>query len=176
MVTETEIAQVTHPVATHIGDHIEGFRALNSQRRDIRLEHPHIHAARTCYTAGPQLDVTIGNRQPDFIFADLQQHRIIDQGALVIADRRVFALADGQPVQIARSQVTGKRQCIGAFQRDLSFNGDIPHGNTVDQPVIFRCRIAIAGRHIHVVVDAGSGEAGLAGGLKERAFADTRPK
>ena len=175
MRSEGKIAKVPDPLAAQIGNHVLSFRALNGKRRNIRLENPNVHSTRTGDPGGPKLDVTVCDGEPDLVLGDLQQHRIVDEHTLVIADRCIFALTDLQTVKVPRRQIARQRQRIRSLQRNLPFDRNVPHRDTVDQPLILGSRIAVTGRHVHVVIDAGCREPGGARRLEIGALADAWP-
>jgi len=85
-----------------------------------------------------------------------------------------ISLPNDQTIKIARGQQPRQCQRVRPFQRNLPLNRNIPHGNTIDQPIIFSRRIAIACWHIHMIIDTSRGQTGLTARLKKRAFANPR--
>ena len=57
-----------------------------------RVQNLHIHTPRAGNATCPEGNIAVGDGKPEFILANLQQDRIIDQCTFIIADRRIFAL------------------------------------------------------------------------------------
>jgi hypothetical protein len=82
-----------------------------------------------------------------------QQHRIIDDAAILGGDEDVLALADPTVVYIARNQHIPERERVRTTDLDLALDTHIPQSDTMQMPVLLH-RIAAV---------PGAGEAGRVG-------------
>ena len=135
-----------------MGHHIFGLGALNGHGRDIRLADLDIQAPLGGDGLRPKPDVAIGNRQPKQIIGQFQADRIVDQNAVMVAKRHIFALPHLLARQITWRQNLRQNRGIGAFQLHLPLHRHIPLADPVDQAPIFGLRVAIRGGHQHVVI------------------------
>jgi hypothetical protein len=87
----------------------------------------HGHALR------PQQDVAVGQRDPEVVFGQAQQDRIVQDAAVCIGDEHVLALADRHLGQVARGQHLDEAGCVRSGDLDLAFNGHIAQDRVVDR-------------------------------------------
>ena len=135
-----------------MGDDILGHRSLNGHGRDIGFADLDIQPAFGGNRAGPEPDIAVGDRQPVQIIRQFQADRIVDQHALMIAQRHIFALPVHLHGQIARREDLRQPPRIRPFQLHLPLASHIPLADPVDQPPVFLVRFAKGRGHQHVVI------------------------
>ena len=105
----------------------------------------------------PQLLLGVGNREPVPVVRQLQQDRIVQQHTVMVAQRNILALPHHALAQVTRAEDLRQLAGIRTFEFHLALNGHIPHRDAIDDPPVFFFRLAIAGRHQHVVVGRKAG-------------------
>ena len=101
------------------------------------------------------------------IFGQSQQHRVIDDAAMLIGDQNIFGLTNGHFRQIARRHILHKTRGIGAGNLNLPLNRHITQdGGSCQVPEIFN-RVAKIARDVHMVIDGIAGCAPVLGCCKE---------
>ena len=109
------------------------------------------------------------------VFAEPQQHRVVDDPAVVRGNDDVLALADGAPGEITRRQHIGERERVGAGDFDLALDRHVPQGDVVQEVPVFLLEAGKADRKEHVVVNR-VGLCGVAlGRFEEGTAAQARP-
>ena len=156
---EPEVLEPPNPVTEDGGDHVFRPRALNRQRGHIGLTHHHVEPAFGGNGAGPEPDIRVGDRQPVAVFIELEQDRVVDQHAVVVAQRHILSLAGLALRQVAGAQDLRQPSGVRAHQLDLALTRDVPQRGTVDQPPVFLLGFPVAGGHQHVVVGGEGGDA-----------------
>ena len=165
---EPEVLEVSHPVAKQGGDHLHRLGALHGQGRHIGLADLDPQPALGRNGARPEPDVGVGDGQPELVVVELQQNRVVDQHALVVAQRHVLALSHLAFGQIARAQNLRQTGGVRPLQLHLAFNRHVPLRNALYQTPVLRLRMAKAGGHQHVVVGGKRSYPLGQGGLVER--------
>ena len=168
-----KVANAADGLAKHLGHHVFGLGALNGQGRDIGLAHVHVVAALRGNGAHPEQHVAVGQREPVAV-RELEQNRVVQQAALVVAHGHVLALAGLHLAQVARAQVLHQAVSVGARHFHLPLHAHVPHGHAVHQAVQLGGQVAIRGGHEHLVVNAEMRHAVAHRGIKKRRMADAR--
>ena len=77
----------------------------------------------------------------------LEQHGIVDEPAVMIAQRNVLALAALRVSDIPGRKILRERAGIWTRELNLPLCGNVPHDDTACQPIVFACRVAKMGRN-----------------------------
>jgi hypothetical protein len=83
----------------------------------------------------------------------LEQYGIVDEPAIVIAQRDILALTGLRISDIPGRKILCELAGIRTFELNLALHGNIPHGYAVYQSIVFALRVAKMGRNKHVIVD-----------------------
>ena len=101
-------------------------RPLNRQRRNVRLKDPYIGTTLPGDGFSPEPQVAVRDRKPEPIIGQTQHHRIVDEVAVMITDRRVPSPTRFQARQVASRKVLGDARSIRADNLDLAFGWPRP--------------------------------------------------
>ena len=172
---EGEEREVACPFADQISHGVIGPGALDGQRRDVGLEHRAVQAPLDSHRPGPQLQVPIGNGEPEPVVGETEGDRIVDQGPVVITDRRVPGPTDRAGGHVPGRQVLDECRGVGSDHFDLAFTGHIPDRHPLGERLVFSVRVAIGGGHEHVVVGRKLGHPMGHRGCEERRLPDPGP-
>jgi len=104
------------------------------------------------HTLRPKQDVAIGQRQPEVIFAQLEQDRIVQDTAFGIGDQDIFALPHGHGRQVARGQHLGELRGIRSGDLNLTFNSHVAQDRVVYKVPEVLFGVAKIARDIHMVI------------------------
>ncbi len=126
--------------------------------------------------ARPQPGVRVRQRQPPAVGLDPQQHRVVDDAAVLGGDQHVLALADSALRQVATGQGIDESGGIGPGDLDDPLDRHVPQRHVVEQRPILLDRVGVVARQVHVVVDVVRAAAGLECLLEERRAPVPRPE
>ena len=151
---EFEEADVAYMRAEEIRQQRLGLRALHGERADVGLEHLRLHARAERQPLGVEQHVAVGDREPEPVLGQLQQHRIVDQPGALVDDGHVEAVADPGAAQIARRHPLHEAGGVGSADLDLALARDVPDLRMRAQvPVILLDAALIGLGQQHVVDD-----------------------
>ena len=123
-------------------------------------------------TLRPQEDVAVGERDPEVILGESQEHGIVEQATLGVGDEDVFALTDLHRRQVAAGEQLGEAGGVRAGDLDLALDGDVAEDCLVDEIPEVLLRIPEVARDVHVVVRGEAGGTPAHGGVEIRRLAD----
>ena len=170
------VAQVADLIAEQRGHDLPRLRPLQLQRGDVGLVDMDVEAAVHRHPLRPKQYVAVGQRQPEPVLGQPQQHGVVDQAAFGIGDQHVLALAHGELGQVARGQPLDEGGGVRAADLHLPLDGDIAQDGVVDQvPEVLR-RVTEIARDVHVVVDGEPRRPPAYGGVEVGRFADLGAK
>ena len=88
------------------------------------------------------------------IVGEPQDQRIVDDSAVLVDDRRVLALSDGAPSDVARGHQLRQGERVAAANLDLTLHRDVPELNAFEEMPVVRLQRFVHHRQQHVIVDA----------------------
>ena len=103
-VAKPEVFQSANPLSEYRSDHVLCLGTLHGQWGDIGLADFDLEAALGRDCTRPEPDIGIRDGEPVKIIVPLQQDRIVDQHAGMVAERNIFTLAHPAVIEIARAQ------------------------------------------------------------------------
>ena len=130
------------------------------------------------HPAQPQFEVAVGEREPELVLGGAEQHRIVQHAAVLVAQDHVLGVHGLDERCAAGDDVVDEGFRVGALYLDLSFHGDVPQRDVVDQRVVFHHRAAVFRTHVaagvvDAVVDGGPPASRFHGQVPERRLAHT---
>ena len=137
------------------------LRTLDLHRGDVDLLHLDIEVRVVGETPGPQVNVAVGQRQPEPVLVQAEEDRVVDDAAVGRRDEDVLALAHGALVQVPGDHHVGERESVGPADLDLALDADVPERDAVQEVPVLGDGIAVVPGMVEVVVDAVPGRAVL---------------
>ena len=154
------------PVVRHGADHRteqvdhQGFRLgpLNLYRRDVDLGDLDVEFLSHVDALQPEHDVGIGKAEPELVLEKAQQNGVVQDAALLIAHDHVLGSHGLDAGGIAGDHVVDERLGVRADYLDLALDGDVPHGDMIDDGIVLDHGAAVLGTHVaawvvHAVID-----------------------
>ena len=102
----------------------------------------------------PEQDVAVGEREPEAVLLEPEQHGVVEDPALGRGDEHVLALADLALRQVARDEHVRERERVRAGDLDLALDADVPERYAVQELPVLLHGIAVVAGVVHVVVEA----------------------
>ena len=170
------VFQVHDAVAEEGAHDLARLRSLQLQGRYIGFTDLHVQAGMHRHALRPKQDVAVRQRNPEMVFRQAQQDRVVQDTALGVGDQHVFALAHGHLRQVARCQHLDEFRGVGPGDLHLPFHGHVTEDRVVDEVPEVLFRIAEVARDIHVVVDGETLGPPTHRGVEVGGFADLRAK
>ncbi len=140
---------VTEQVTGHGGR----LRTLHGERGDVGLERLDVEPFRAGDRLAVLEQVTVGDREPPAILGEAEHDGVVDEDAVVIADRGIPSSAWRERRQVTSRDAVAECSGVGADDLDLALGSDVPHRDTGFESVVLAEGVAVAGRHVHPVVD-----------------------
>ena len=131
VVPQVVIGDVEHAVAEQVDEDLPGLRSLNLHRADIGLADRHVKAGVVGDAHRPQEHVTVGDRDPEVILTQSEQHGIVDDPTVLCSNEDVLALPHRALVQVTRNEHVRERERVGAGDLHLPLDTDIPERDPV---------------------------------------------
>ena len=125
-VIEVEEADAAHHFAKYLGHQVLGLRALHREDGDIRLDHRYVQPGTQRQALGQQQHVGVGDGQPELVFCQFEQNRVVDHAAFVVNQWHVHALPDPRPADVAWRHPLHQAGRIGPGDLDLALAGHVP--------------------------------------------------
>src|SRR5829696_924963 len=149
------VGHVEDVLAEEVRHDLLGLRALHLHRADVGLRDLYVQPHVVGEPLRPQQHVAVRQREPEMVLLEPQQHRVVDNAALGVDDKRVLALLHVALVQVARREHVGELERVGADDLDLPLGAaHVPHRDAFEQLVVLLDRVAIVTRMVVVVVYA----------------------
>ena len=152
---ELEEADVADLRAEEIRQQRLGLRPLHGERADVGLSYLRVHARAERQPLGVEQHVGIGDREPEPVLGQLQQHRIVDQPGALVDDGDVEAVADSGRPQIARRHPLHEAEGVRPADLDLALARDVPDLHMLAQVPVVVLDAALIGLGQQHVVDDG---------------------
>ena len=150
---KAEQPNIAYVLTEQFSDQILGLGTLNSKRRHVGFGDLDIPSPFGDNALAPEQHVVVGNGKPVAATAELHQHRVVQDVPIVIAHRHILALPFDHVRDVARCEVLGCHMCVGSADLYLSFNGDIPDRDAVDEAVVLGLEVTKRQGQHHLVVD-----------------------
>ena len=154
---ETDVADV---FAKNLGHDGIRFRSLDGERPDPGLLDLDVEAEAVRQALCPQHDIGIGDRQPKTVVGELENHRVVDDAAALVGQRRVDALADNRLGNIARRHEPDEARRVGPLDFDLAFATHVPDLHVPFEVLIVAVERTKRGRQKGMIVDRVALDAG----------------
>ena len=165
------VRNVQNGLAEQVHHHVPRLRPLHLHRADVGFADLHVHPEPVGQALGPQQHVAVGQRQPEVVLAQPQQHRVVDDPAVLVGHEHVLALPDAALVQVPRHEHVGELERVRAGDLHLPLHPDVPERHAFQQRPVLADRISVVPRVVGVVVDAVQAHPVLPGGVEERRLA-----
>ena len=92
----------------------------------------------------PQQHVRVGDAEPELVVGHAQQHRIVDDAAVLVAQDDVARLHGRHPgVDVAGNQVIHEGRGVRAFDLDLALDRHVPHTDVLGERLVLRHQPAV---------------------------------
>ena len=117
-------------------------------RTDVDLVDPHVHAQADVDALQPEQQVGVGQREPELILGQAQQHRVVEDAAALVAQDHVLAVHRRDAGGVARNGVVDEPFRVRSLHADLPFHRHVPHGDVVGQRLVLGGRAAIFRAHV----------------------------
>src|SRR5881628_839714 len=113
------VLEVEDVLAEQVHHYILRFRALQLERGDIRLPHDDIESGVDRDAFAPEEDVPIGEREPEVIFPEAEEDRVVDDAAVRSREEHILALPDRALLHVPRREHLHKLESVRAVDLDL---------------------------------------------------------
>src|SRR5437867_4816368 len=114
------------------------FWSLDLHRGDVGFLDLDIEVGVVCDAFGPEEHVAVRGREPEPVFLEAGEDRVVDDAALLIRQHDVLRLADLAGAQIPRRQAFYELVADGALDLDPSFASDVPYADFIQAvPLLF---------------------------------------
>ena len=143
------------PVAHQIGHQRLRLRALDLHRTDVDLVDLDIHAHADVDPLQPVQQVGVGEREPELVLRQAQQHRIVEDAAPFVAEDDVLGVQGLDAGRVAGDDVVGEPLRVRSLDADLPLDRDVPERDVMGQRLMLGRRAAVLGPDVAArVVDA----------------------
>ena len=125
-VDQTVVGDLADLGAEHFLQERGRLGTLNLQRRDIEFMDFNIKSAGGVDALRPQQHVGVGDAEPELVVGNPQQHGVVDNAAVLVAEDHITALHRGQQaMHITGDEIVDELGSVGALDLDLAFDGHI---------------------------------------------------
>ena len=148
------VGDVDDRLAEEVDHDVLRLRPLHLERPDVRLADLHVEPGVLRDPPRPEQDVAVGEREPEAVLLEPQEHRVVQDPALVRGDEDVLALPDLALGQVARHEHVRERERVRPGDLDLALDPDVPQRHAVQEIPVLLDRVAVVPGVVHVVVEA----------------------
>jgi hypothetical protein len=162
------VPEVGDRVAEQVADHVLGSRSLDLHRRHIGFLDVDVEAGERGHALRVEQRVGIGEREPEPVLLETQQHRVVDDPAPPRGEQHVLALADRARGEVTARQEVRELERVRTRDLDASLHGDVPHRHVVQQRPVLGHGVVVQSGEQRVVVQPPALAPGTLGGLEVR--------
>ncbi len=148
------VADVEDTRAEDLSHHRGRLRTLHLHRADVGLPDLDVVAEPVGDAACPQQDVAVGQREPEMVLRQAQQHRVVEDATCLVGEEDVLALADLALGEVAGHQQVGEVERVGSGDLDLPLHAGVPEGDAGEQRPVLGDRVTVVPWMVGPVVDA----------------------
>ena len=138
---------------------------LDLHRADVDLVDLDVHAHTDVDPLQPVEQVGIGEREPELVLCQAQQHRVVEDAAPLVAEDDVLAVHRLDAAGVAGDDVVGEPLRVRSLDADLTLDRDVPERDVMRQRLVLGggapvLRPHVAARMVDAIVDRGAPAAG----------------
>ena len=152
------VRNILHSLTEQVSHERLRSGALDLHRRYIDFRDGDVEAHPDVDAPQPEFQVAIGKGEPELVLGNTKQNRVIQNTTLFIAQNDVLATHGFYLGGIASDHIVHEAFRIRALDLNLAFYGHVPHGDVMNQRLVFHhgaaiFRTDITPRVIHSVVN-----------------------
>ena len=160
-----------------VGHQVDRPGALHLDRRHVDLVDLDVEGLTDLHPLQPQHQIGIRQAEPELVLGDPQQHGIVEDPALLVAEDDVAGAHHRDLRRVPGDHQVDERLGVGALHPDLALDRDVPQRDVVDQRVVLGHGPAVLGPDVaagvvDAVVDLGPPAPGRHRQVPVRRFAD----
>ncbi len=157
---EAVVGDVADAAADQVDHQGQRLRPLDLHRADVDLVDGHVPAQAHVHALQPVQQVGVGQREPELVAREAQQHRVVQDAALLVAENHVAGVHRLDAGHVAGDDVVDEPLRVGSRDADLPLDRDVPHRDVLGQGLVLGRGPAVLGpdvaaRVVDAVVDGG---------------------